>query len=452
MDNRIALTLMFALVLSGCTNSSIEEQKDISVSSSSQFASLFSSSKDKPLTDNVTIAQDFTIESGDDFLPRDSTHAFTYKNFKSMTFDGNGKTITVQGQLDAIGRTYYGFFGSAEDTTIKNLTIRYVDPLGFSLSSVTEYYFGGLLSRATNCVIDNVHVIAERGFSIHYFIGENTSSKLDNGVGGIVGKIQQSTVTNCSFIGNISTTCSYSGGIVGKTLNSILCMNVFSGSIEATHPTNAFAGGITAYLDSTSELSICKTSIYALSFSGENQGLKVAASFGGLLVGMNFGFVHDSYSEFQKNGYLYATKEGGLIKTDVRLGSLMGSTSVNSINRNLYVHALDDDIRNIRTPSNSAILAHCSLCVCDNSSANNYHLYFVDDPSYYFSNYSTREIIEDDTLFSQALVDYKDNSFFSFLSNYENIDLSAKEIGGGLDCWFEGENKRPLLHGIDDVK
>lgn len=80
--------------------------------------------------------------------------------------------------------------------------------------------------------------------------GSVTSS--NNYVGGIVGKIQQGTVTNCSFSGSAETTKSggYAGGIAGYAGNTTAQTAVISGcsnSAAVTGETRGTVGGIIGY-------------------------------------------------------------------------------------------------------------------------------------------------------------------------------------------------------------
>lgn len=77
--------------------------------------------------------------------------------------------------------------------------------------------------------------------------GNVTSS--NNYVGGIVGKLVQGTIENCSFEGNVETTKSsgYAGGIAGYTGNSKTQTGSIINCSNSAAVTGGYAGGITSY-------------------------------------------------------------------------------------------------------------------------------------------------------------------------------------------------------------
>lgn len=118
------------------------------------------------------------------------------------TFDGDGHTIW--GLSISADTPYQGLFGAINGATIKNLSVD----------------------------------------------GHVTSS--NNYVGGIVGKIQQGTVENCSFAGSVTTTraSGYVGGIAGHAGNTASQTATISGCVNlgsVSGETKGVAGGIVGY-------------------------------------------------------------------------------------------------------------------------------------------------------------------------------------------------------------
>ena len=117
------------------------------------------------------------------------------------TFDGNGHT--VRGLSINTAASYQGLFGAVNGAVIKNLCVE----------------------------------------------GEVSSS--GNYIGGIVGKLQQGTVENCSFSGSVSTSKSngYVGGITGYAGNTAAQTGTLTGCVNRASVTaqNGIAGGIAGY-------------------------------------------------------------------------------------------------------------------------------------------------------------------------------------------------------------
>lgn len=75
---------------------------------------------------------------------------------------------------------------------------------------------------------------------------EGNISSSNNYVGGIVGKIQQGTVTNCSFAGSVTTTKSgaNAGGIAGASGNTAKQTAAISGCVNTASVSGGIVGGI----------------------------------------------------------------------------------------------------------------------------------------------------------------------------------------------------------------
>lgn len=90
------------------------------------------------------------------------------------------------------------------------------------------------------------------GGTVKNLIVEGNVTSSNSYIGGIVGKIQQGTVVNCAFQGSVITTKSggYAGGIAGYAGNTASQTAVISGCVnnaDITGETRGFAGGITGY-------------------------------------------------------------------------------------------------------------------------------------------------------------------------------------------------------------
>lgn len=155
------------------------------------------------------------------------------------TFDGNYKTITYS---DGVATPLFKYAGGS-NCEIKNLvTSGSISSLG-TTGGVVANFSGGTIK---NCV-NNASI---------------TSSSIEDGVGGIVGKLDatttDSTITECVNLGRISDG-KYTGGIVGygtttgnasKTVTISKCINI--GELTPTSDNSGvFVSGILGYSDFT---------------------------------------------------------------------------------------------------------------------------------------------------------------------------------------------------------
>ena len=117
------------------------------------------------------------------------------------TFDGDGHTIS--GLSVSATTANQGLFGVINGATIQNLTVK----------------------------------------------GDVRSSK--GYVGGIVGKVQQGTVTNCGFFGTVTTTATgstaYAGGIAGSAGNTASQTAAIQNCVSGAEVTGGVSGGIVGY-------------------------------------------------------------------------------------------------------------------------------------------------------------------------------------------------------------
>lgn len=168
------------------------------------------------------------------------------KDFFAGTFDGCGHTISG---LNVQGSTVnQGLFAAINKATIRNLNV------------------SGTVSCGTK-----------------------------NYVGGIVGKVQDGTIENCSFSGSV--TGGYTGGIAGG-LNS---NNVtISGCVNAADVTGTTAGGILGYWKNTAAIRDCYN-------TGSVTG---SAKAGGIVGQLSSGTIENCYSIGDIGGK--ASQKGGI--------------------------------------------------------------------------------------------------------------------------------------------
>lgn len=158
------------------------------------------------------------------------------------TFDGNGKTVTINGiasDLDSAFDGCVGFFGAVENATVKNLTVA-GNVSGKNAAGIVARVFSG--ATIENCV-NNAIVTAtsKAGGIVSYAQGDNS-----NPYGALS---SDCTIKNCKNSGEVKTTgdaATAAGGIYGWSgdesgkLKIIGCEN--SGAVTATD--EKAAGGI----------------------------------------------------------------------------------------------------------------------------------------------------------------------------------------------------------------
>lgn len=122
-----------------------------------------------------------------------------------------------------VGEAYAGVFDGAGHT-IKGLQIN---------STASNQGLFGVINGAT---VKNLNV-------------EGSVASSNNYVGGIVGKVQQGTIENCSFRGTVTTTKSggYAGGITGYAGNTASQPATITGCVNTDRITGGVAGGIVGY-------------------------------------------------------------------------------------------------------------------------------------------------------------------------------------------------------------
>ena len=143
------------------------------------------------------------------------------------SFDGQGHTvdnlyINYKANTSAAS-PYQGFFGyvygksTTNHAVIKNLTVRGDVILG-GTKSVSTAYCGGVIGQAYDADLTNIH--AEVNVSLRQSSGNWQI------IGGVVGNVNRSTITNCSNSGEIRVN-RYGAGIAGSSSSTTItgCFN-----------------------------------------------------------------------------------------------------------------------------------------------------------------------------------------------------------------------------------
>ena len=158
------------------------------------------------------------------------------------TFDGNGKTVTINGIANNLDEAFdgcVGFFGAVENATVKNLTVA-GNVSGKNAAGIVARVFSG--ATIENCVNKaNVTATSKAGGIVSYAQGNNSSQ---------YGALSSDcTIKNCKNSGEVKTTgdaATAAGGIYGWSgdesgkMKIIGCEN--SGAVTATG--EKAAGGI----------------------------------------------------------------------------------------------------------------------------------------------------------------------------------------------------------------
>ena len=148
-------------------------------------------------------------------------------NMYRGTFDGKGKTISNL-YINAASRDYAGFFGYADNGSIKNIT--------FDNAKVTSIaqFTGILIGQANNSFIENIKTSESCSVDGDKTVGGIAGSVLGNiikcenharangaygayYVGGIVGRYNgyDKSITSCANYGDVTSTGNCAGGMVG---------------------------------------------------------------------------------------------------------------------------------------------------------------------------------------------------------------------------------------------
>ncbi|WP_346905857.1 GLUG motif-containing protein [Clostridium sp.] len=282
------------------------------------------------LSASYKLANDINLD-GIDFIPIGNKDVpFT------GTFDGSGYTIKNL-KINQPNGYYVGLFGGTNKATINNLNISDANVVGKS-------HTGGLIgyssdSNGKSTIISNCSVTGSStvtggpytGGLVGYSINSNTKSTISNcsvtgsstvtggsytgglvgygsglieksfattnvvsgtHVGGLVGTAESLTINECFTTGNIKALNTV-GGLVGSSTVKLKMENCYSlSNIEATHPSNSYAGGLFGISkDKNNTINCCY-------FAGTIKG---GESYKGALVGNTLNVINNSFYDGVKS-------------------------------------------------------------------------------------------------------------------------------------------------------
>ena len=172
----------------------------------------------------------------------------------SGTFDG--KNFKVQRLSITQQGSNSGLFGFADNASMQNICID--GNITLTSTSYTEGY-GSIVGRMDNSIISNCH--SSVNFSIESEMAAST--ECIGHIGGIVGKMHEtsSAVQGCSYSGTINlgnNNVKVAAGIVGYAIrNKVPITNCsFTGTIRSTYEGVLYMGGIFGYTNSGSDVKV----------------------------------------------------------------------------------------------------------------------------------------------------------------------------------------------------
>ncbi len=220
------------------------------------------------------------------------------------TFDGNGKTISGL-CLDQSSTCYVGLFGYVSTGTVKNVGV--IDSYFYSSD-----YTGGVVGRLDSGTVTNCYHLGTVSADISFFgemagyiggvVGSLGSGKVSNCyqigsssgftcIGGVVGLVETGTVANCYQDGYVDG-CYNVGGVVGEVKSGTVTDCYKTGYTYATTDSSENTGGVVGYN---------KGVVKRCYKSGYVEGLVCT----GGVVGVNYGTVENCYNLGQVEGDQY---------------------------------------------------------------------------------------------------------------------------------------------------
>ena len=180
------------------------------------------------LTENIDLVEFCHAKDGTKYTEELSWVPIGNSTYQYLgTFDGNGKTISNL-YINVTPRDYAGFFGYADNGSIKNIT--------FDNAKVTSIaqFTGILIGQANNSFIENIKTSESCSVDGEKTVGGIAGSVLGNiikcenharangangayYVGGIVGRYNgyDKSITSCANYGDVTSTGNCAGGMVG---------------------------------------------------------------------------------------------------------------------------------------------------------------------------------------------------------------------------------------------
>ena len=138
-------------------------------------------------------------------------------------FDGGNHTVTNMKLMDDPDREYMGLFGHVMDGSIKNLTI-----VGDNIA-IPEFNLSGMPGGVGMIVGYGENVSLMNCVNLIDVTWENVMFEMGGSIGGLFGRLINSTITNCHNLGDINAPEANSyysgvsiGGIAGSLLNCVV--------------------------------------------------------------------------------------------------------------------------------------------------------------------------------------------------------------------------------------
>ena len=181
----------------------------------------------------------------------DSSNAFTGE------LNGNGYTISNLNITPSDG-TSLGLFATLDGASIRNLRLENINT-----STTIAAAIGTLAGQAENSIIDNVSaecIITTVDTFTAYFLG------------GLVGGVINTTISNSYTTGNLEVESISIGGLVGIATNNVMLTNTWSGANITSNiaASNTYAGGLIGSVQDGSNIEITDSYAYGSVEGGQN--------------------------------------------------------------------------------------------------------------------------------------------------------------------------------------
>lgn len=265
----VANTLLFSQSYSGGDGSSsnpfiIENKIDLKYLSehSTDWGFHFKQNTDITFNSSDFIAGGNFFNNGKGFIPiGGETVKFT------GTYDGNNHTVTGLVISDTSNNNV-GMFGYVDGVSSR------ISNLGLIGGSITGGdNVGGLVGYLNEGSVSNCYT--------------TNTVYTENAAGGLMGEIYNGTISNCYTAGNISSNSYYSGGLVGEMYNGTISNSYTTSTISSGYVSGGLAG---ALFDAT------VTNCYV------NSAISATNGFGGLFGDISNITINNSYYNKETTG------------------------------------------------------------------------------------------------------------------------------------------------------
>lgn len=295
--------------------SNADEQNAISISTTDEFITTFTSSATYNDSNvSIILNEDLNFEG------EDLSRLYQTRNIFCGTFDGNGHTIS---NLNLTSQMYYyGLFPYTRGATIKNLQISGSVTFDFDSENIQELYAGILVGYGENTIIENCELN-----DVAVTIDEQEQIeeiKVDLPI--------YSNITFGSLAGKLTGNPRLAtGGNVGNVLN---CVSYYDIAIDAQHLSNVYIGGLVGQL----EQAYIQNSLYFGNISFVNNITSTSSSSSSFNIGGLVGYISGTQSQLKNSCF------GGDY-----------STSSNNENLNMAVGAVAGSVSSSSRPSSSNV-------------------------------------------------------------------------------------------------